>query len=199
MVFRSVRPATLTIGMSRGKPNGRPFPTSPWRAWPLMSSPCLKCILEKKFSIVWSCVWSDTVATVWPSGRAKRSKEVAVMMIRHWLTVFGVPYTICSNCRPQFTGGWFKAMCSLMGIRHAKSVAYLSRSNGRAEVAGGQLFEKLRKIRLTNKRGKWFEEMWRALKANHDTPTLCGLSPHQILFGRDPLARGSPCQVMAWQ
>ena len=38
-------------------------------------------------------------------------------------------------------------MCSLMGIRHAKSVAYLSRSNGRAEVAGRQLFEKLRKIK----------------------------------------------------
>ena len=80
------------------------------------------------------------------------AKEVAVMMIRHWLTVFGIPRTICSDCGPQFTGGWFKAMCSLMGIRHAKSVAYLSRSNGRADVAGRQLFEKPCKIYLTNKR-----------------------------------------------
>ena len=46
------------------------------------------------------------------------------MMIRHWLTVFDIPCTICSDRAPQFTGGWFKAMCSLMGIRHAKSVAY---------------------------------------------------------------------------
>ena len=91
-----------------------------------------------------------------------------------------------------FTGGWFKAMCSLMGIRHAKSVAYLSRSNGRAEVAGRQLFEKLRKIHITNPRRNWFEEMWPALKAHHDTPTPGGLSPHQILFGRDPLGRGLP-------
>ena len=60
------------------------------------------------------------------------AKEVAVMMIRHWLTVFGVPRTICSNCGPQFTDGWFKAMCSLIRIRHAKSVAYPSRSNGPA-------------------------------------------------------------------
>ena len=58
------------------------------------------------------------------------------MMIRHWLTVFDIPRTICSDRVPHFTGGWFKAMCSLMGIRHAQSVAYLSRSNGRAEVAG---------------------------------------------------------------
>ena len=114
------------------------------------------------------------------------------MMIRHWLTVFSVPRTICSDCGPQFTGAWFKAMCSRMGIRHAKSVAYLSRSNGRAEVAGRQLFEKLRKIHLTNKRRNWFEEMWTALKAHHDTPTPAGLSPHQILFGRDPLGRGLP-------
>ena len=51
------------------------------------------------------------------------------MMIRHWLTVFGVPRTICSDRVLQFTSGWFKAMCFLTGIRHAKSVAYLSRSN----------------------------------------------------------------------
>ena len=120
------------------------------------------------------------------------SKDVAVMMIRHWLTIFGVHHTICSDRGPQFTGGWFKAMCSLMGIRHAKSVAYLSRSNGRTEVAERQLFEKLRKIHLTNKHRNWFEEMWPALKAHHDTPTLGGLSPHQILFGSDPLGRGLP-------
>ena len=96
------------------------------------------------------------------------AKEVAVMMIRHWLTVFDIPGTICSDRGPQFTGGWFKAMCSLMGIRHAKSVAYLSRSNSRAEVAGRQLFEKLRKIHITNPRPNWFEEMWPALKAHHD-------------------------------
>ena len=83
-------------------------------------------------------------------------------------------------------------MFSLMGIPHAKSVAYLSRSNGRAEVAGRQLFEKLRKIHITNQRRNWFGEMWPALKAHHDTPTPCGLSPQQILFGRDPLGRGLP-------
>ena len=120
------------------------------------------------------------------------AKEVAVMMIRHWLTIFDIPCTICSDRGPQFTGGWFKAMCSLMGIRHTKSVAYLSQSSCRAEVAGRQLFEKLRKIHITNPRRNWFEEMWPALKAHNHGPTPAGLSPHQILFGRDPLGRGLP-------
>ena len=47
------------------------------------------------------------------------AKEVAVMMIRHWLTVFGIPRTICSDRGPQFTGGWFRAMCTLMGVPRA--------------------------------------------------------------------------------
>ena len=149
---------------------------------------------KETFDCVVLCVdrHSGYVVAVPARKKGLLAKEVAVMMIRHWLTVFDIPRTICSDRGPQFTGGWFKAMCSLMGIRHAKSVAYLSRSNGRAEVAGRQLFEKLRKIHITNPRRNWFEEMWPALKAHHDTHTPGGLSSHQILFGRDPLGRGLP-------
>ena len=42
------------------------------------------------------------------------AKEVAVMMIRHSLTVFAVPGTICGDHGLQFTDGWFKAMCCLI-------------------------------------------------------------------------------------
>ena len=108
----------------------------------------------------------------------------------YWLIVFD----ICSDRGPQFTGGWFKAMCFLTGIRHAKSVAYVCRSNGRADVTGRQLFVKLRRIHLTMKCRNWFEEMWPAFKAHHDTPTPGSLSPHEILFGTDPLGRGLPLQ-----
>ena len=121
-----------------------------------------------------------------------RPKEVTVILICHWLTVFGVPRTIYSNRGPRVAGGWFKALCSLIGIRHARSVAYLSRSNGPAEVAGRQLFEKLHKIHLRNKRRNWLEEIQPALKAHHDTPTSGRLSPHQILLSRDPLGWGLP-------
>ena len=109
---------------------------------------------KETFDCVVLCVdrHSGYVVAVLASIKGLLAKEVAVMMIRHWLTVFDILRTICSDRGPQFTGGWFKAMCSLMGIRHAKSVAYLSRSNGRAEVAGRQLFEKLRKIHITNRR-----------------------------------------------
>ena len=144
------------------------------------------------FLVLWVDRHSGYIVAVPVRKKGLLTKEVAVMMSPHWLTVFGIPRTICSHRGPQLTGNWLKAMCSFMGIRHAKSVVYLSRSNGGAEVAGRQLFEKLRKIHLTNKRGTWFEEMWPALKPRHDTPTRGGLSRHQILFGREPLGRGLP-------
>ena len=120
------------------------------------------------------------------------NKKVPVMTTPHWLTVFGVPGIICSDTGPQFTGSWLKTMLSLMGIRHVKSVACLSWSKSQAEVAGRQLFEKLHKIHLSNKRRNWFEEMWPALKAHHDTPTPGGLLRHRILFRRNNLGRGLP-------
>ena len=48
--------------------------------------------------------------------KALLATQVAVVTVCHWLTIFGVPCTICSEHGSQFTGGWFKAMCSLMGI-----------------------------------------------------------------------------------
>ena len=179
----------------KGEAQWTPVPDQPMEsvAMDIFSMPEVHIGRETFYCVV-LCVdrHSGYVVAVPARKKGFLAEEVAVMMICHWLTVFDIPRTICSDRGPQSTGGWFKAMCSLMGIRHAKSVAYLSRSDGQAEVAGRKLFEKLRKIHITNPRRNWFEEMWPALKAHHDTPTPGGLSPHQILFGRDPLGRGLP-------
>ena len=52
---------------------------------------------------------SGCILEVLARKRGLLAKEVAVMMIYHWLTFFGVPRTICSDRGPQFTGDWFKA------------------------------------------------------------------------------------------
>ena len=63
-------------------------------------------------------------------GVGLQAKTVADAMIRHWLTIFDVPAVICSDRGSPFVGTWFKTMCKHMGIWHAKTVAYHSRSNG---------------------------------------------------------------------
>ena len=125
-------------------------------------------------------------------GVGLQAKTVANAMIRHWLTIFDVPAVICSDRGSQFVGTWFKTMCKHMGIRHAKTVAYHSRSNGRAEVAGRQMFEKFRQLHIDEPGRKWYNSLWRVLQAYHDLPGPTGLSPHRILFLRDRVSRTLP-------
>ena len=125
-------------------------------------------------------------------GVGLQAKTVANAMIRHWLTIFDVPAVICSDRGSQFVGTWFKTMCKHMGIRHAKTVAYHSRSNGRAEVAGRQMFEKFRQLHIDEPGRNWYNSLWRVLQAYHDLQGPTGLSPHRILFLRDRVSRTLP-------
>ena len=77
-----------------------------------------------------------------------QAKNMAQAMIRHWLTVFDVPAVICSDSGTQFLRTWLRTMCKYMGVRHAKTVAYHSRSNGRVEAARRQLFEKFWQLHI---------------------------------------------------
>ena len=121
-----------------------------------------------------------------------QAKTVANAMIRHWLTIFDVPAVICSDRGSQFVGTWFKTMCKHMGIRHAKTVAYHSRSNGWAEVAGQQMFEKFHQLYIDEPGRNWYNSLWRVLQTYHDLPGPTGLSPHRILFLRDRVSRTLP-------
>ena len=125
-------------------------------------------------------------------GVGLQAKTVANAMIRHWLTILDVPAVICSDRGSQFVGTWFKTMCKHMGIRHAKTVAYHSRSNGRAEVAGRQMFEKFRQLHIDEPGRNRYKSLWKVLQAYHDLPGPTGLSPHRILFLRDRVSRTLP-------
>ena len=125
-------------------------------------------------------------------GVGLQAKTVANAMIRHWLTIFDVPAVICSDRGSQFVGTWFKTMCKHMRIRHAKTVAYHRRSNGRAEVAGRQMFEKFGQLHIDEPGRNWYNSLWRVLQAYHDLPGPTGLSPHRILFLRDRVSHTLP-------
>ena len=125
-------------------------------------------------------------------GVGLQAKTVANAMIRHWLTILDVPAVICSDPGSQFVGTWFKTMCKHMGIRHTKTVAYHSRSNGRAEVVGRQMLERFRQLHINEPGRNWYNSLWRVLQAYHDLPGPTGLSPHRILFLRDRVSRTLP-------
>ena len=79
-------------------------------------------------------------------------------------------------------------MCAQMGTYQAQAQAYNHRANSRAEVAGQQLREILRKMHISEG-VNWVEALPIALDRTHDFKGVTGLSPSEILFGRErPLA-----------
>ncbi len=70
---------------------------------------------------------------------------------------------VTSEQGSQFAGQWFQTMCARLGIREAFSQAYHPQANGRAEVAGKQLIECLRKIHAEEE-VNWVEALpWRSV------------------------------------
>ena len=57
-------------------------------------------------------------------------------------------------------------------------------ANGRAERAGQQIMEILRKLN-TDQKMNWVEGLPRVLRIIHDTPGDAGLTPSEIGFGRE--------------
>ena len=116
-----------------------------------------------------------------------------LIMDNGWET-FGIPSVITSDQGSQFIGQWWKTMCACLGIRQAYSQAYRPQANGRAEVAGKTLIGVLRKL---NAEGgvNWVEALPRVLRTYHDCPGESGLSPFQIVFGRDRNLAGQPYEV----
>ena len=74
--------------------------------------------------------------------------NVAKAMVQNQWRPFGIPSLITSDQGSHFIGSWWQTMCATLGIRQAFSHAYHHRANGRAERAGQQLFERLRRLHI---------------------------------------------------
>ena len=104
-------------------------------------------------------------------------------LLKMW-SAFGIPSRITSDRGPQFVSSWWQTMCGALGIDHIYTQPYHHQANGRAERAGQQILEVTRKF-CVDTRKNWLELLPRVLNVIHDTPGESGLSPYQILFGRD--------------
>jgi hypothetical protein len=123
------------------------------------------------------------------SDKGKNGAKVEEEFFRRGWDFFGLPSVITSDNDALWVGAWWKTMCAKLGVQHAISQPYHHRSNGRAECAGNQLMEKLRKIHVGRSSFTWVDALPAALRYIHDQPGSSGLSPYEILFGRErPLA-----------
>ena len=118
-------------------------------------------------------------------------EKAAHLMLDAGWGELGVPAQITSDQGAQFISQWFKTMCARLGVRMAFSQAYRPQANGRAEVAGKPLITTLRKLHLEGN-VNWVEALPHALRLIHDRVGEAGISPYQIVFGRDRNLAGLP-------
>ena len=106
-----------------------------------------------------------------------------LVLDRGW-TQFGIPSVATSDQGPQFAGAWWRTMCARLGVRTAYSQAHRPQANGRAEVAGKRVLSILRKLQAEESIN-WVEALPRVLRIHHDTVNDTGMTPYEVLFGRE--------------
>ena len=109
--------------------------------------------------------------------------KVAKAMLSSQWSFFGIPSVITSDQGSHFVSSWWQTLCGGLGVRCAQAQAYHHPANGRAEVAGQQVIEILRKLSAQEKLN-WVEALPRVLFILHEVRGESGLSPYEIIFGR---------------
>ena len=122
--------------------------------------------------------------------------KIAKEMHKFW-ELFGIPSVISSDKGPHFISGWWEALCSAHGVRKAYAQPYHHRASGKVESTGNRLREKIKKL-LTDVEEPlvcWVELLPKAVRFLHDTPGPSGLTPYEIVTGRNTTPGGYPLQA----
>ena len=80
-------------------------------------------------------------------------------------------------------------MCALLGVHHLRARVYDHRALP-AERAGRILINILRKFLATEKDYNWLETIYCVLRRYHRTKNYTGLSPNELVFGREKMGPG---------
>jgi hypothetical protein len=121
------------------------------------------------------------------------AEKVAKTMYRQW-EIFGVPSVVTSDRGQHWAAAWWETLCAAMGVRRAFGQAYHHQANGRAEVAGQRVMNVLKKLitDVAEREASWVVLLPKALRHLHDAPGEAGISPYEIVFGRQRALQGLP-------
>ena len=109
--------------------------------------------------------------------------------VSQWMSNWDVPSKILTDSGKEFIGTWWENMCALFGVHHLRARVYDHRALP-AERAGRFLINILRKFLATEKDYNWLETIYCVLRRYHRTKNYTGLSPNELVFGREKMGPG---------
>jgi hypothetical protein len=105
----------------------------------------------------------------------------AQALIFSWISLFGVPKTITSDCAPQFTSNVWSQLCKMLNITHRQTTAYHPEANCAVERLHYCLKDALRARTAT---ATWAKELlWVLLGLPAQPREDTGLSLAEAVFG----------------
>ena len=117
------------------------------------------------------------------------SEMAAKWTASQWMSNWDVPSEILTDSGKEFIGTWWENMCALLGVHHLRARVYDHRALP-AERAGRILIPILRKFLVTEKDYNWLETIYCVLRRYHRTKNYTGLSPNELVFGREKMGPG---------
>ena len=106
-----------------------------------------------------------------------------------WMSNWDVPSEILTVSGKEFIETWWENMCGLLGVHHLRARVYDHRALP-AEPAGRILINILRKFLATEEDYNWLETIYCVLRRYHRTKNYTGVSPHELVFGREKMGPG---------
>ena len=159
-----------------------PMPPGPWQhvsmdfCGPLPSGEYLLVLVDEysRYPIV-EIVRSVSAAAVLP-------------VLDKVLSMFGFPKILKSDNGSPFNSAQFAQYAKHCGFVHRRITPHWPRANSQAESFNKPLMKSIRAAHLEGK--NWKQEMFAFLRQYRCTPhTSTSVSPHRLLFGRDPITR----------
>jgi hypothetical protein len=120
--------------------------------------------------------------------------ECAKALTSTWISRFGVPETIISDCGPQFTSSLWLQLCEMLNISHKPTTTYHHESNGVVERLHRHLKDALRACAVA---ATWSEQLpfvLLGLRAQSREDT--NLSPAEAVFSAQTI---NFCTMMNFQ
>jgi hypothetical protein len=132
--------------------------------------------------------------TKWIEAKPLVNITVAGLKRFFWQNIiwrFGVPREITVNNAKQFDCHVFKDFCYQMGVEVAFTSVYHPQPNGAVEKANALIFTTTKKILENQPKGKWVEELPRAVWShNTSISRATKFTPFKLLYGEGPVTLG---------
>ena len=157
---------------------------------------CLQKSTEKKvdYLMVIVCCQTGYVLAIPCQEKGLDSKNAASLFLDRCVQMFGLPKELISDNASVIDSEFLKDLFAMSEVQQHSSVGYRPQSKERAEGAVQSIVNSLRQY-LEQRGGSikhsWVESLPLALWALNDSlGAVSGYSPHQFIFGRNPVGWG---------